>query len=306
MKQVCELLKVKQIRPSVYHPQTDGLVERYNRTIKTMLRKSIEKAGRDWDRQLPLVLFAIRTHEQKSTSFSPFELLFGRKPHTLLDMAAEQWTEEEDEGRPLIQYAATLRETLTTLWEEVHTNMESAQAKQKQLYDRHTKLREFAAGDQVLILLPTSEKKLLATWQGPYKVLGKVTPVTYRIDVPHKQATGQIYHVNLLKAWEEPVPVNSDTGTAIHCATVNKTMDISLAPVLQEQAAVVQLGPQVTEEQKRRILSLCETYSSVLSGVPGHITLVEHDIVTNNTRPIKLKPYRIPEARRRAVEQEPC
>ena len=76
---------------------------RYNQTIKTMLRKVVSDTGKDWNRKLQLVLFAIRCHEQSSTGFSPFELLFGRQPRTLLDMAAEQWEEEEDESRAILE-----------------------------------------------------------------------------------------------------------------------------------------------------------------------------------------------------------
>lgn len=53
MKELCALLKIKQLRTSVYHPQTDGLVERFNKTLKAMLRKAIEEDGRNWDQLIP-------------------------------------------------------------------------------------------------------------------------------------------------------------------------------------------------------------------------------------------------------------
>src|SRR4029434_7342244 len=89
MKCLCQSLKVKQIRTSVYHPQTDGLVERFNKTLKHMLRKVIAVDGKNWDQLLPYVLFSIREVPQGSTGFSPFELLYGRRPRGLLDVAQE-------------------------------------------------------------------------------------------------------------------------------------------------------------------------------------------------------------------------
>lgn len=62
----------------MYHPQTDGLVERLNRTLKSMLRKFIEDDPRQWDRWLPALLFAVGEVPEASTGFSPFELLYGQ------------------------------------------------------------------------------------------------------------------------------------------------------------------------------------------------------------------------------------
>ena len=70
------MLHVKALRTSPYHPQTD--VERFNETLKEMLRKSAQDNRWDWERLLPYVLFAYREAPQASTGFSPFELLYGR------------------------------------------------------------------------------------------------------------------------------------------------------------------------------------------------------------------------------------
>ncbi|KAL1258958.1 hypothetical protein QQF64_009535 [Cirrhinus molitorella] len=75
----------------VYHPQTDGLVERFNKTLKQMLRRVAAEDKRDWDQMLPYVLYGIREVPQASTGFTPFKLLFGRQPRGLLDVAREAW-----------------------------------------------------------------------------------------------------------------------------------------------------------------------------------------------------------------------
>uniref|UniRef100_A0A8C5Q1T7 Gypsy retrotransposon integrase-like protein 1 n=1 Tax=Leptobrachium leishanense TaxID=445787 RepID=A0A8C5Q1T7_9ANUR len=94
MKELCHLLKIQALKTSVYHPQTDGLVERFNRTLKGMLRKVVNREGKDWDMLLPYLLFAIREIPQSSTRFSPFELLYGRHPRGLLDILRETWEEQ--------------------------------------------------------------------------------------------------------------------------------------------------------------------------------------------------------------------
>ncbi len=59
MADLFQLLRVKQLRTTVYHPQTDGLVERFNQTLKQMLRRVAAEDRRDWDQMLPYVLFGI-------------------------------------------------------------------------------------------------------------------------------------------------------------------------------------------------------------------------------------------------------
>ncbi len=71
MADLCRLLRVKQLRTTVYHPQTDGLVERFNQTLKQMLRRVVAEDKHDWDLMLPYVLFWIREVPQASTGFTP-------------------------------------------------------------------------------------------------------------------------------------------------------------------------------------------------------------------------------------------
>lgn len=79
LQEVQSLLGFKKVS---YHPQTDGLVERFNRMLTAMLAKTVERGGRDWDQRLPFVLFA---YQQQSTLESPFFLLYGRDPRLPTD-----------------------------------------------------------------------------------------------------------------------------------------------------------------------------------------------------------------------------
>ena len=71
------LLHVHPICTTPNHPQTDGLMERINQTLKSMLRKTARTEGKDWDKLLSYLLFAYREVPQSSKGFLPFELLYG-------------------------------------------------------------------------------------------------------------------------------------------------------------------------------------------------------------------------------------
>lgn len=53
MKDLWKIMIITQLCTSVYHSQTDGLVERFNRTLKQMLKKVMEADGKNWDQLLP-------------------------------------------------------------------------------------------------------------------------------------------------------------------------------------------------------------------------------------------------------------
>jgi len=71
-------LKTDHRISSAYHPQTNGLVERFNQTLQRSLVKVVNENQDDWDEYLDGVLFAYRTSKQKSTKFTPFEIMYCR------------------------------------------------------------------------------------------------------------------------------------------------------------------------------------------------------------------------------------
>ncbi|XP_073789446.1 protein NYNRIN-like [Danio rerio] len=179
MADLCRLLKVKQIKTSVYHPQTDGLVERFNKTLKQMLRRVVAEDGRDWDLMIPYVLFGIREVPQGSTGFTPFELLFGRQPRGLLDVARQAWEQEPAPQRSVIEHVRDMRGRIEKVMPIVKQHLTEAQRAQQRLYNRPAQPREFHPGDKVMILIPTTTSKFLASWKGPYTVVERVGPVNY-------------------------------------------------------------------------------------------------------------------------------
>ncbi|KAL2076471.1 hypothetical protein ACEWY4_027935 [Coilia grayii] len=114
-RQLCTLLHVKQVQTSVYHPQTDGLVERFNQTLKAMLRKAVGEDGRNCDQLIPYLMFAVREVPQSSTGFFPFDLLYSHRPRGLLDIAKEEWEEQPCPHRTMIEHVEAMRTRMATI-----------------------------------------------------------------------------------------------------------------------------------------------------------------------------------------------
>ncbi len=77
-----------------------------------MLRRVVAEDGRDWDLMIPYVLFGVREIPQASTGFTPFELLFGRQPRGLLDVAREAWVNKPNQNCSLVEHVQDMRDRI--------------------------------------------------------------------------------------------------------------------------------------------------------------------------------------------------
>ena len=193
------LLHVHSTRTSPYHPQTDGVVERFNKTLKSMLKKVAIQEGKDWDKMIPYVLFAYREVPHSSTGFSPFELLYGREVRGPLDVIKETWVAKDNSNDSVVSHILAMRDKMDLMSKAMRESLEEAQKKQKTWYDQNARDRTLQEGDMVLVLLPTSSHKLSAQWQGPYKVERRVGKVNYVVDMHDRCKRKRIFHINMLR-----------------------------------------------------------------------------------------------------------
>ncbi|KAI3366502.1 hypothetical protein L3Q82_000474 [Scortum barcoo] len=300
LRQVYRLLGIKSIRTTPYHPQTDGLVERYNRTLKSMLKKFISTNAKDWDKWLPYLLFAYREVPQASTGFSPFELLYGRQVRGPLDVLQESWVGSQEKRTSVLAFVLQMRERMEQTTKLVRRNMEKAQSGQQTWSDKAARERSFSPGQQVLLLLPTAENKLLAKWQGPYTVLKKLSPTTYEIEMLERRNPKQTFHINLLKEWKtreippqqkmfvrRMVEEEDDIVGELAPASCNsKSLDLSHLSLTQQKDLQAIVPPDLFQER------------------PGTTNLVEHDIRLKDCTPIRQRMYRIPQKLVPVLEEE--
>ena len=98
------------------------MVERFNQTLKSMLRKVATDDGKDWDKLIPALLFAYREVPQESTGLSPFERLYGRDVRGPLDVLNESWEAEKRSDLNVIAYITLMRERIEEMSERIHQN----------------------------------------------------------------------------------------------------------------------------------------------------------------------------------------
>ncbi|XP_064464283.1 uncharacterized protein LOC135375528 [Ornithodoros turicata] len=202
MQEVSRLLSLKQLHNSPYHPMGNGLVERFNGTIKTMLKRMCEERPKDWDQYLAHLLFAYWEVPQASLGFSPFEVLYGRHLRGPLSVLREWWTNEEIEHdvKTTHEHVFELRNKLEETCKIAHEELDRAGARYRQQYNKRARQRPMEVGQRVLILLPSDHNKLLMHWKGPYPIVGKKGEADYAVDLGHGT---KVFHANLLKIYKE-------------------------------------------------------------------------------------------------------
>lgn len=321
MKEVARLLSIKQLTTTPYHPMCNGLTEKFNGTMKSMLKRLCSEQPRQWHRYINPLLFAYREVPQESTGFSPFELLYGRAVRGPMFILKELWTKEleQPEIKNSYQYVFELREKLEDTLKLAHTELQKAQHKGKHYYDRKTKVRKFVPGEKVLVLLPTDHNKLLMQWKGPFEVSAVVGLNDYKVRVKGKE---RVYHANLLKKYferEDSVPVgavavevNAASSENDHIRSEAEEVDpvdgtdfLEIGGyVAKESVKDVAIGDNLTQEQRAEFMDLANEFQSLFTEAPGTTSLAQHHIKLTSDQPVRSRPYPVPYSLRESLKKD--
>lgn len=305
MAEVSRLLSLKQMTTTPYHPMCNGLVERFNGTLKQMLKRMCSERPKDWDRFINAALFAFREVPQESLCFSPFELVYGWSVRGPMAILKELWTNEvkDPQVKSTYQYVIDLREKLEQTCEFARNNLKKAAGRYKIYYDKKARERDMKVGDKVLVLLPTNANKLLMHWKGPYPIVEKLNRVDYKIDMGGKLKT---FHANLLRRYKERE--DNKVGVAVidfaDLEESNEEVYERPSIVREQWPKDVDVNSELTEAEQREVRQLLEEFEDVLSDVPGLTNVLEHEIKTVTETPIRTKQYPMPYAMLDKVNEE--
>lgn len=158
ISEVCKLLGIVKSRTTPYHPQSDGLVERFNRTLFDMLAKAVQ------DR----LCLTYNTSVNPTTGYTLFYLMFGRQVRMPVDI---MYDSPNSPTTSVPQYIADLRSGLEVAYNQVRCSMSRKLYCQKEVYDQKAHGQPFKPGDFVLLHTPAVPwghcKKLNHPWTGP-------------------------------------------------------------------------------------------------------------------------------------------
>ena len=144
-KEKMEELGIKHILSTPYHPESQGILERFHGTLKSALGKYAHTHPDRWDEDIPFVLFALRSAQSESLGFSPYELVYGHNVRGPLDVLKDHW-ENESTRVNLLEHVLNFKERLQTILTWAQNNLGYAQLDMKERFDRRSKRRDFNFG----------------------------------------------------------------------------------------------------------------------------------------------------------------
>ncbi|CAF0881273.1 unnamed protein product [Brachionus calyciflorus] len=202
-----QILNIKRLRTSAYHPQCDGETERFNRTLEQMLACYVADNQKEWDKYLPKLAFAYNTAVHATMGIRPFEIVYGRQPKLPIDLLFP--TTNLDFNLTADAYASKVQTHLLKCYDLVEKHSQSKVNKFKFYADRHVRPASYVTGERVSLLNESKKKgiskKLSRKWSGPYTIIEKLNENNYKLR-PEKPGKKKLVHVNRLKKCNSPPP----------------------------------------------------------------------------------------------------
>ncbi|CAF1095885.1 unnamed protein product [Brachionus calyciflorus] len=262
---IYEYFDVKKLKTTPFHPQCDGQSERSVQTVKTMIKSYIDEDQLTWDENLSKYSFAYNTSEHEATKFTPFELMFGRKPKIPIDILIPNFNNfnrepilqkftlinEHGEVDVLADPVDAIEKNLTIVAQEYMKELKNSMKNSFKVATRNRNLKmnrakidhdrkihkfEYKIGDLVLVDHPELKKGLSSgiarKFYGPFEVVGKNrNKVDYFIKkYGSKKARTKQVHISRLKTFYYNL---GDFGEGKNAPNHDKTKD-NLSTIKQE------------------------------------------------------------------------
>lgn len=181
-KEVCDSFGIRKTRTTPLHPQSDGMVERFNRTLEEYLKKVVDKNQKDWDEQIPMFLMAYRSARHDTTAMTPAMTIFGTDLRLPADLKFGVATTTSNKN---VDHPSARKDHMDGIHQFVRNRIGLVSDRMKARYDSKANIEGFQKGELVLLYNPQRKKglspKLQTHWEGPYTIIKRINDVVYRI-----------------------------------------------------------------------------------------------------------------------------
>ena len=199
-QELMKWMEIDKLRTTAYRPSCNGVVERFHRTLNSMLGKAVGESQRDWDERLPLVLAAYRATPHESTGLSPNKLFLGHEVRMPIDLAMGIPPDDSPGSVSAQDYLTKLRQDASEAYQLARKHLRASAERRRKAYDVRVRTEEFKVGDWVFYHYPRRFQSRSAKWQkaytGPYLVVRLIEPVNC---VLQKSAKSKPFVVHLDK-----------------------------------------------------------------------------------------------------------
>ena len=147
--QLMKWMEIEKLRTTPYKPSTNGIVERFHRTLNPMIGKVVSDSQRDWAERLPRIMAAYRASPHSSTGYTPNRLFLGRENRMPVDLAMGLPPSEVNGDQTIDDYVVKQQEMASETYQLVRENLTVNAERRKVPYDVRVRKPEFGIGDSV-------------------------------------------------------------------------------------------------------------------------------------------------------------
>ena len=248
-------MEIGKVRTSPCKASTNGAVERFHRTLNSMLGKVVSDSQGDWDERLPAVMAANRESPHSSTGFFPNRLFLDRETRMPLDLVVGIPTEENGEPRNADELVQKMKETAEASFKLLREQLRISAERRKKTYDVCVKKSEFETRDWVWYWYPRRYTKKSPNWQkmyvGLFLIVKVIEPVNFVLQktsrtkpfVVHADKIKKFFGITS-KSW---LSSNSEGGTPSNDGQIP-----AIVPITSEEKQAPRIQVKKAESMRKK------------------------------------------------------
>ena len=230
-KELCTSLGITQNLSTAFHPQTDGQNERTHQELEAYLRHFINYQQDDWDKWLTMAEFTHNRHYHTGIGMTPFQATLGYQPRDGLPHVSNEKNPASEEF--LIKLERRRAEARASL------NYAQMLQQDKEVQEQIPK-RSFEPGERVWLETTNIKtkrpmKKLDAKRYGPFKILEKIGPAAYRLEIPENWQIHNVFNQNLLTKWKKPSSTKQEQAPPPPAEIVGGEIEYEVEEILDKR-----------------------------------------------------------------------